>query len=100
VYLPYQVRHPFDPNLLTTPIRLPQDWLDILAYAAAERGAINLRWNDQATYLHTILYGDPKSAIPGTAQLARPGLLAAKIAQQEKDQRYSTVQVMPGAQRY
>jgi hypothetical protein len=100
VYLPYQVRHPFNPNLVSTVIKLPDDWLDVLAYAAAERGAICNRWNDQATYLHNILYGDPKSAIPGTGELARPGLIAARIFQPERDKRLSPVQVIPGAQRY
>jgi len=100
VYLPYQIRHPFNPDLVTTPIRMPQDWFDILAYAAAERGALNLRWNDQANFIHTTLYGDPKSAIPGTGELARPGLIAAKILQQERDRRVSPVQLLPGVSRY
>jgi len=99
VYLPYQVRHPFNPDLQSTPIRLPQDWLDILSYAAAERGAINLRWNDQANFLHTILYGDPKSVNPVTGEYGRPGLIAAKILQQERDHMRSEIQVIPGAQR-
>jgi len=100
VYLPYQVRHPFNPDLVSTPIKLPDDWLDILSLAAAERGALKLRWNDQALMIHTTLYGDPKSAIPGTAELARPGLIAAKIFQPERDRRSSPVQILPGAQRY
>lgn len=100
VYLPYQIRHPFNNDLVTTQIRLPLDWMDILAYAAAERGAVNLRWNDQATYLHNLLYGDPKSMIPGTGQMGRPGLIAAKITQMERDRRISTIQIMPGANRY
>jgi len=100
VYLPYQVRHPFNPSLVSTPVRMPQDWFDIIAYGAAERGAIALRWNDQAAFIHTILYGDPKSMIPGTGELARPGLIAGKILQQERDRRVSAVQVIPGAQRY
>lgn len=99
-YLPYQMRHPFNPDLVTTPIRLPQDWFNILSWAAAEVGAMNLRWNDQANFIHTTLYGDPKSAIPGTGELARPGLIAAKILQQERDRRISPIQVIPGAQRY
>jgi hypothetical protein len=98
-YLPYQVRHPINPDVVSTPIRLPQDWFNILSWAAAEIGAINLRWNDQANFIHTTLYGDPKSAIPGTGELARPGLIAAKILQAERDRRVSPVQIIPGAQR-
>lgn len=98
-YLPYQVRHPFDESLLTTPIRVPADWLDIVAYAAAERGAVAFRWNDQASYLHNLLYGDPESQLKdGT--LGRPGLIAAKVLQQERDRRISTIQVTPVVQRY
>ncbi len=99
-YLPYQRRHTFNPDLVSTPICLPQDWFNILSWAAAEIGAVNLRWNDQANFIHTTLYGDPKSAIPGTGELARPGLIAAKILQQERDRRISTIQVLPGVSRY
>lgn len=99
VYLPYQRRHPFSPDLVTTPVMLPPDWFDILSIAAAERGAVVLRWNDQGTYLHNLLYGDPKSMNPNTGQYGRPGLIAAKIAQMEKDRRVSEVQVLPGVER-
>lgn len=100
VYLPYQLRHPFQPDLISTPVRIAPDWFDVLAYAAAERGAIALRWNDQATFLHNTLYGDPKTFNPSTGQYGRPGLIEAKIAQQEKDRRLSPIQILPGAQRY
>jgi len=99
-YLPYQLRHPFnDDNLLVSLVYLPPSWFDILSLAAAERGAIRLRWNDQADYLHKTLYGDPASQMKdGT--LARPGLIAARILQQERDRRLSTVQITPVVQRY
>ena len=100
VYLPYQLRHTFNPDLVSTQVRMPQDWFDILAYAAAERGAIALRWNDQATFLHNTLYGDPKTFDPATGKYGRPGLIEAKLMQQERDKRLSTVQILPGAQRY
>jgi len=99
VYLPYQRRHKFERDLTQTPVQLPTDWLDILCYAAAERGAINLRWNDQAAFIHKTLYGDPASMMKdGT--LARPGLIAARVLQIERDRRLSPVQILPGAQRY
>lgn len=99
VYLPYQVRHPFLPNLPTSPVRVPQEWFDIVAYGAAERGAVNLRWNDQATYLHNLIYGDPASQMKdGT--LARPGLIAARLFQMERDRRLSSVQVGIVSERY
>jgi hypothetical protein len=100
VYLPYQLRHPFnDDDLPTSQVYVPNSWFDIISMAAAERGAIKLRWNDQATFLHQTLYGDPASQIKdGT--LARPGLIAARVLQMERDRRLSTIQVTPVVARY
>lgn len=100
VYLPYQLRHPFnDDNLPASEVYLPKSWHDILSMAAAERGAIKLRWNDQADYLHKALYGDPASQMKdGT--LARPGLIAARVLQQERDRRLSSIQMTPVIARY
>lgn len=99
VYLPYQVRHQFADSLPQTRIKIPEDWFDILAYAAAERGAVANRWNDQATYLHNLLYGDPKSQMGGV-EMGRPGLIAAKVFQAERDKGRSPVMMTPFAQRY
>jgi hypothetical protein len=99
VYVPYQVRHPFSDDLPQSKVYVPADWFDIIAYAAAERGAIALRWNDQATFIHNILYGDPKSQMED-GQLGRPGLMAAKIFQPERDKRLSPVQITIFAERY
>jgi hypothetical protein len=100
VYLPYQIRHPFNgDNLLISPLYVPPDWHDIIAYAAAERGAVTLRWNDQADYLHKLLYGDPASQMRDGV-LARPGLISAKVMQQERDRRLSTIQICPAVSRY
>lgn len=99
-YLPYQVRHPFnEENLTGSPVRVPADWFDIVAYAAAERGAIAFRWNEHATYIHNVLYGDPKFQQSGGEE-GRPGLIAARILQPERDRRLSPVQIMIGASRY
>lgn len=99
VYLPYQVRHPFLPDLVTTPVRISPGWYDICAYGAAERGAIANRWNDQAKTLHDILYGDPKYQASGGEE-GRPGLIAARKFQMERDKRLSPVQILIGAERY
>ena len=99
-YLPYQLRHPFNDDSLTASyVYLPPSWLDILSLAAAERGAIKFRWNEQATFIHTILYGDPKSKL-SDGTLGRPGLIAARVLQQERDRRLSTIQVTPVVARY
>ena len=100
VYLPYQIRHPFDDaNLKGSTVFVPPSWLDIVAYAAAERGAVNLRWSEQSTFLHTLLYGDPAS-MNKDGTLNRPGLIAARVFQIERDRRLSTVQLTAFAQRY
>lgn len=94
VYLPYQIRHPFnDSNLQASPLFIPQDWEDVVEYAAAERGAISQRWPDMSNYLHSILYGDPKK--PDT-----PGLISARKAQIDRDSNKSTRQLIPVCQRY
>jgi hypothetical protein len=100
VYLPYQVRHPFSADLPQSRIHVPEDWFDIVAYAAAERGAAGpLRWNEQATFIHQILYGDPKYQASGGEE-GRPGLIAAKIFQPERDRRLSPVTITVGSERY
>jgi hypothetical protein len=100
VYLPYQLRHQFvDTNLPSSSVNVPPSWFDIVSLAAAERGAIVNRWNDQATFIHKTLYGDPASQMKdGT--LARPGLISARTLQQERDRRLSTIQIGIVSQRY
>jgi len=99
-YLPYQLRHPFvDTALASSPVYVPPSWFDIVSYAAAERGAVANRWNEQATFLHTLLYGDPASGTKDGV-LARPGLIAARTLQPERDRRLSTIQIGIVAQRY
>jgi hypothetical protein len=100
VYLPYQNRHPFnDDNLLISPVYVPPSWHDIVAYAAAERGCIALRWNEQRDVLHKLLYGDPAS-MTEDGKMARPGLIAARVLQQERDRRLSVIQIGVMSQRY
>jgi len=94
VYLPYQVRHPFDDdNLTSSPVLLPSDWHEIAVIAAAERGAVKLRWNDQSSYLHNILYGDPEDP-------EKPGLIAKHLLQPERDRRLSPMMLQVGYSRY
>jgi hypothetical protein len=99
VYLPYQVRHPFSSDLPQTRIKVPPDWFDIIAFGAAERGALYLRWNEQATFIHNILYGDPLYQQSGGEE-GRPGLLAARILQPERDRRLSPMTLQVGYDRY
>ncbi len=102
VYFRYQMRHPFpdsDSSLSTAQAYIPTSWQDIIAYAAAERIAIVKRWTDQVKFLHDILYGDPEYATSG-GKRGRPGLIAARLFQQERDEMYTSRQLMPLVPRY
>jgi hypothetical protein len=100
VFFRYQKRYQFqEDNLGLTPILIPDSWEEIIVYSCAERIAIVKRWNDQATYLHQILYGDPEyQTTQGKA--GRPGLLSGRLFQQEKDEQMATRQLMPLVPRY
>lgn len=94
IYVPYQVRHPINPDVITTTVRIPPDWYDILCWAAAERGAAGpLRWNEQAAYIHNLLFGDPEDP-------EKPGLIAKRISQTERDRRLSPMTLQVGYTRY
>jgi hypothetical protein len=94
VYLPYQLRHPFDSeNLTSSPVYLPSDWHEITSIAAAERGATKLRWNDQASFLHSILHGDPENP-------EKLGLIAQAMQQPERDRRLSPMTLQVGYDRF
>lgn len=102
VFMRYQVRHNFpldETDLSGVMVYVPDTWEEIVTYAAAERIAVVKRWNDQATYLHNILWGDPASQTKdGT--LARPGLIAARTLQIERDQQHNSRQLMIRVSRY
>jgi len=100
VFFRYQRRYQFnDDNLSTTPVLITDSWEEIAIYACAERIAIVKRWNDQASYLHQILYGDPENQ-QSQGKLGRPGLLSARLFQQEKDEQMSSRQLMVMVPRY
>lgn len=102
VFMRYQLRHPFPADesaLGGWPLRIPDTWEEIVAYAAAERIAIVKRWNDQAQFLHDILYGDPE-ARTSQGKMGRPGLIQARLLQIERDQQHSSRQLLPLVPRY
>jgi hypothetical protein len=96
VFMRYQVRHRFpqdEADLSGTMVYVPDTWEEIIAYAAAERIAIVKRWNDQATVLHNLLWGDPASRNKeGT--LNSPGLIAARRLQIDRDQQHNSRQLI------
>lgn len=100
VYFPYQRKHPFNKdNLPTSEVFMPDDWVEAVEWSAAERGAQVFRWNDQATFIHTTLFGDPEYQSSGGVK-GRPGLLAGLVLQQERDMQQSVRQMVCVSQRY
>ena len=96
VFMRYLLRHrcPLDETDLSgVLVHVPDTWEEIIYYAAAERIAVVKRWNDQATYLHNLLWGDPASKMED-GKLARPGLIAARTLQVERDGRNNSRQLM------
>jgi hypothetical protein len=94
VYLPYQIRHPFnDSNLLQSRVYVSTSWEDIVEYSAAMRGANENRWPDQVTNLKNLIYSDPLGQ-------GEPGLLKALTSQISRDQSKSVRQVTPMVNRY
>ena len=100
VFMRYQVRHPFStPAAISDPLYITNSWFDIVAYGAAERIAIVKRWTDQAKTLHDILYGDPEYQLT-QGKRGRPGLIAARRMQVERDQMFDTRMLTPIIPRY
>jgi hypothetical protein len=100
VFMRYQVRHPFSvPAQITDPLYITNSWFDIVAYSAAMRLALVKRWTDQYKTLHDILYGDPEY-INSEGKRGRPGLIAARLFQVERDEKFNTRQFMPIIPRY
>lgn len=98
MFMRYQVKHPMPDNYSDTvaltgqKLFIPDTWEEIVAYAAAERIALIKRWNDQRRELHEILYGDPEF-IASEGKRGRPGLIAARLFQVERDQKFSARQL-------
>lgn len=94
-FMSYQVRHPFTENptdtqaILGQQLFFPASWDEIMEYAAAERIAHVKRWNDEVDRIHQILYGDPEYQV-SEGKRGRPGIIAARIFQVERDQRFNT----------
>ncbi len=94
-FLRYQNKHPFSPTpALTDPLYFSKSWFDIVSYSAAMRICIIKRWTDQRKELHDMLYGDPEF-INSQGKRGRPGLVAARLFQQERDEAYDSRQIMP-----
>lgn len=103
VFLRYQRRHPFPyeaGQLSGAPIFIPDSWEEVVEVAAAHRIAVIKRWNDQADELHKILFGDPEAGMLGNGKMARPGLIQARLYQNERDSKFNTRQLGITTARY
>ena len=85
-YVRYQVEHPFSTPEVepTDPFLLPNDWKEIVEYAAALRGATVLRMLDYANQYHGVLFGDPEYQRSSGGR-GQPGLIARRHSQMETD---------------
>lgn len=102
VFMRYQVRYGYpitDSAISALPLRVPDTWEEIVAYSAAMRIAIVKRWTDQRKELHDMLYGDPEFVTSG-GKRGRPGLIAARVFQAERDGALNSRQVTPIVPRY
>lgn len=95
VYFRYQIEHPFTlPPASGDIFYLDNEWKEIVEYAAALRGATNLRMMDYAAQYHTTLFGDPEFQRSSGGR-GMPGLIARRIAQMEGDSQSMARQIKP-----
>jgi hypothetical protein len=69
-------QHPINATLNQTQILIPNDWNEILVWAAVQRGFMEYLEYEKAQKVHMLIYGDPK--YPN-----RPGLLEARKKRRE-----------------
>lgn len=94
VFMRYQRPHPFDlENLPSQQIFMPDDWQEILAYAAAIKACDYLGLNDVGFGYYKLLHGDPKE--PGSV-----GLIQARLSQMRRNLVINERQLQPVVRRY
>lgn len=84
--------HPINAVLGDTTILLPQDWNEVLTWAAAMRGFMELEQYEKAGAIRGLLYGDPKHP-------DRPGLIASLKKKREKESFRQEVPLRPRVRR-
>lgn len=73
-------------------IYMPDDWQDIIEYAAAEKACDNVGMNDVGIMYHQKIYGNP--------QRKYPGLIAERQSQQQRNVAFNERQFRPTVRRY
>ena len=103
MFLRYQVKHPFgdlsDTAIKGQPLLLPDSWEEIVEYSAALRIARVKRWNEQADIIHQQLFGDPEY-VASDGKRGRPGLVSARMLQNERDSKFNSRQIGILSSRY
>jgi hypothetical protein len=94
VFMRYQRPHPFDTdNLPASQVYMPDDWREIITYAAAIKGCDYLGMNDVGMRYYQLLHGDPKN--PGSI-----GLLQARGSQMRRNLSNNERQMVPVVRRF
>lgn len=101
-YMRYQRQHPFpdvDDNcsqgakvLAQQHIYMPDDWQDIVEYAAAEKALDDIGMLDVGALFHQKIYGSPTKRMPG--------LIVERMTQQQRQSEYNERQLRPRVRRY
>jgi hypothetical protein len=82
-------RHPItDAALSTTVILLPREWNEVLEWAAAIRGFMELLEYEKAAAVRSLLYGDPKHP-------EKPGLIEGVKKRRKREAWRQTVGLRP-----
>lgn len=100
VFQRYQQRHPWTDSPVNDTIRIADDWLEIIEYAAAMRGAWDERMYDYNKEVKILLYGDPEFQLNGSMGKGQPGLIHAKTSQRARDMSNNERQMQPRVARY
>lgn len=77
-----------------TLIMVPDDWLEIVEYAAQERGWIDLQEFDKANAIHQLLWGDPNS------RGKNPGLVKKRLTRIQAEYENANYGMRPRLTRY
>ena len=77
-----------------TPIKLPDDWLEIVDYGAQMRGYIDLQEADRANAIHVLLYGDPGN------RKKNPGLIKQRLTRIQPEYEDANYGMRPRLTRY
>jgi hypothetical protein len=102
-YMRYQRQHPFpevDENssqgaaiLAQQKVYMPDDWQDIIEYAAAEKAMDDIGMLDVGMLFHQKVYGAP-------GDKKKPGIIVERMTQQQRQSEYNERQLRPRVRRY